>query len=131
MYARPEAILAAPIDLETLRLTGPAIPVLNGVVTNLSGGAHFSFSPRGLLAYVPGEINELEKIPVWVDRDGTVTELPTIPGLGFQYRLSPDSRRLVRPNAVGPNRDVWVDDLAGRGPSTRLTFAASLQQSQC
>ena len=122
LYARPEGLFAAPFDLDTERLIGDAALVQDGVLTNLSGGAHFSVSPDGVLAYVPGGLDELDKTMVWVDPKGATTELPPMPGIGFQYRLSPDGKRLARPNATGANRDLWIDDLTGRSASTRLTF---------
>jgi len=121
VYARPEGLHAAPFDIDRLQLAGRSMPVLDGVLTNLSGGAHFSISASGLLAYIPGQLDELHKTLLWVDRNGRASELGIIPGVGFQYRLSPDGRRLVRPNATGPRRDLWVDDLERRRPSTRLT----------
>jgi serine/threonine-protein kinase len=119
--ARPEGLQAAPFDVDGLKLTRGAIPVLDGVLTNLSGGAHFSFSSTGLLAYVPGGLDEARKSPVWVAKNGAATEIGEIRGLGFQYAISPDGQRLVRPNASG-SRDLWIDDLGGRKPSTRLTY---------
>jgi Tol biopolymer transport system component len=124
VYARPEGLQAAPFDLQRLQLTGPAVPVQDGVLTNLSGGAHFSVSDSGLLAYVPGGLDEADKTAFWVDRSGVATEIGVIPGLGFQYRISPDGRWLVRPNATG-NRDLWIDDLSGRAPPRRLTFSGT------
>ncbi len=122
IFARPDAIYAAPFDLNRLQLTGAAVPVQPGVHTNLSGGAHFSIADNGTLAYIPGGLDEADKTMVWVDRDGAATELPKMPGVGFQYRISPDGGRLARVNATGRNRDLWIDDLTGREPSTRLTF---------
>jgi Tol biopolymer transport system component len=85
--------------------------VLPGVQTNLSGGAFFSISRDGLLAYVPGGLTELHKTAVWVDRDGRETEAGVIRGLSFEYALSPDGRRLVTPSLDGEGRDLWVVDL--------------------
>lgn len=121
VYARPEGLYAAPFDLRDLRVAGDSLPVLAGVLVNLSGGAHFSLSASGLLAYVPGGLDELNKTAVWVDRSGTETEIGVVTGLGFQYRLSPDGRRIARPNAIGPTRDLWIDDLRGEDPPLRLT----------
>lgn len=48
-----------------------------------------------------------------------------MPGIGFQYRLSPDGTRIARPNAGGTGeatRDLWIDHLAGRAAPVRLTF---------
>jgi Tol biopolymer transport system component len=125
VYARPESLLAAPFDLDRLQLAGQAVPVLSGVLTNLSGGAHFASSPAGVLVYVPGELNETIKTAVWIDRTGKATEIGRIPGLGFQYRLSPDGRRLARPEAVGPSRDLYVENLETQETPARLTFGAT------
>ena len=57
VYARPEGLMAAPFDLESERVTGAAVLVQPGVQTNLSGGAHFSVSADGVLAYLPGELD--------------------------------------------------------------------------
>jgi serine/threonine-protein kinase len=124
VFARPDGLHAAPFDPGRLEVAGPSVPVVEGVLVNLSGGAHFSTSTNGLLAYVPGGLDEINKTTVWVARDGTVTELGVIPGLGFQFRVSPDGRRLARPNGVGPLRDLWIDDLERRGTPTRLTTRA-------
>lgn len=119
--ARPEGLQASAFDLERLQVMGPVVPVLNGVLVNLSGGAQYSVSPSGLLAYVPGGLDEANKTAVWVDQQGMATDIGVIPGLGFQFRLSPDGKRLVRPGAGGTNRDLWVEDLERRGTPTRLT----------
>ncbi|MCI0436149.1 MAG: hypothetical protein L0271_21280, partial [Gemmatimonadetes bacterium] len=49
VYARPEGLLAAPFDLERLRVSGRSVPVLNGVLVNMSGASHFAVSDNGLL----------------------------------------------------------------------------------
>ena len=72
VYARAEGLMAAPFDLGRLELAGSPVPVLDGVITNLSGGVHFSVSSGGTLAYVPGGIGEQDRDLVWVERDGTV-----------------------------------------------------------
>jgi serine/threonine protein kinase len=122
IYARPEGLFAAPFDLDRLRVIGGAVPVIESVATNLSGGAHFAVSSGGLLAYIPGKLDEIDKTLLWVARDGTAVEAATIPGVGFQYRLSPDGRRLAWPNAGGPTRDLWVGELAARRTPMRLTI---------
>ncbi len=121
VYAQPEGLLAARFDVDRLRLIGRSMPVVHGVLTNLSGGAHFGVSSTGLLAYIPGKLDEVDKTLLWVGQNGATSDIAKISGIGFQYRLSPDGRRIVRPNAIGPNRDLWVDDLEGRALPTRLT----------
>jgi eukaryotic-like serine/threonine-protein kinase len=121
VYARMAGLIAAPFDAERLELTGPAVPVLDGIVTNLSGGAHFSVSAEGSLAYVAGGIAELERTLALVDRTGVATPLARIRGMSLFFEFSPDGKRLARSNPAGPNRDLWVHDL-GRDVATRLTF---------
>ena len=126
VYARPDGLHAAPFDRRTMRLAGGAVPVMQNVAVNLSGGAHFSVADNGLLAYMPGGLDEANKTAVWVGRDGTPSELGAIPGIGFQYRVSPDGKRLARPGAAGSNRDLWIDDLERRVTPTRLTAGRTI-----
>ena len=122
VYARPQGLHAARFDLDRLRLAGPAVPILDGVQNNMSGGAHFAVSPDGLLAYIPGGLDEIHKTLLWVSRDGRAEEIGTIPGLGFQFSLSPNGRWLVRPDAtLGGSRDLFVDDLLKRTTPRRVT----------
>jgi Tol biopolymer transport system component len=79
-----------------------------------------------LLAYVPGGLDELDKTAVWVDRNGVVQEIGVMPGLGFVFRLSPDGRRLARPGATGPTRDLWIENLERRGTPMRLTAGVNV-----
>jgi Tol biopolymer transport system component len=121
VYAHDEGLLAAPIDLVTLTLTGRAVPIVDRVITNLSGGAHFSVSGDGSLAYLPGVLGEVNKVLLSIDRSGKSEQVAMIPGLSFTYRIAPDGRRLARINSQGADRDVWIDDLQ-RGTTMRLTF---------
>jgi eukaryotic-like serine/threonine-protein kinase len=120
VYAQPDGLLAAPIDLDRLELTGAVTPVNESVAANLSGGAHFAFSDSGHLIYAPGTISESAKTVVWVDRSGKETVAAEIPDLSVLMSLSRNGRRLIRLNTQGPSRDVFVHDLQ-TGESRRLT----------
>src|SRR5262245_18924483 len=72
VYARSDGLLAAPFDADRLTVTGPPVPIVDNVITNLSGGAHFDV-PSGTLAYVPGTLGEAERALVWVTLDGQET----------------------------------------------------------
>jgi serine/threonine-protein kinase len=124
VYAQADGLLAAPFDLDRLALTGPAVPVLDNVITNLSGGAHVAFARDGTMAYLPGVLGELERTLIWVDRQGAVTQAAQIRAMSMSYRLSPDGKRIVRHNVAGTDRDLWIEDL-DRGTSTRFTFGGS------
>ncbi len=122
VYARSEGILAAPFDESRLEVTGQAVPVVDGVLTNLSGGAHFDLSAGGTLAYVPGTTGESERDLSWVALDGQATPALRIHGMSRFWTLSPDGTRVARNNTAGPSRDVWIDSLAN-GARTRVTHA--------
>src|SRR5204863_8876343 len=124
IYAQADGLLAAPFDLDKLTLTGAAVPVLDNVITKLSGGAQVAFANDGTLAYLPGILGELERTLIWVDRQGTATPAAQVRGMSLSYRLSPDGRRIVRHNVVGSDRDLWIEDLE-RGTSTRFTFGGT------
>jgi serine/threonine-protein kinase len=121
IYARASGLLAAPFDAERLQLTGPPVPMVDGVVTNLSGGAHFSVSRDGALVYIAGGLAESARRVAVVDRKGTARPLATIRGMSLFFQVSPDGKRLARSNPAGPNRDIWIHDL-DRNTATRLTY---------
>ena len=121
VYARASGLVAATFDAERLQLTGPPVPILDGVVTNLSGGAHFSLSNDGALAYIAGGLTESERHVATVDRSGAARPLATIRGMSLFFQMSQDGKRLARSNPSGPNRDIWVHDLE-RSTATRLTY---------
>ena len=120
VYARAEGLMAARFDLVRLEVVGQAVPVLDGVITNLSGGAHFSVSPTGWLAYVPGELGEVDRDLVWVSRAGVEEPAIRVRGMSRAFSLSPDGTRILRNNTVGPVRNLWTDDVR-RGTPTQLT----------
>jgi serine/threonine-protein kinase len=121
VYARAEGLLAAPFDVQSLTVTGPSVPIVDDVVTNLSGGAHFDIA-AGTLVYVPGTLGEGERTLDWVTPDGQATPARKIQNMGQFFWTSPDGTRILRNNAVG-NRDVWIEDLT-RGVSTRVTSSS-------
>jgi len=120
VYARSEGLLAAPFDESQLAVTGQAVPVVDSVITNLSGGAHFDVSASGTLAYVPGTFAEADRDLVWTTLDGKSEPAATVKGMGRVWALSPDGTRVVRNNTIGPDRDLFIEDLARR-TSTRFT----------
>jgi hypothetical protein len=71
VYAREGKLLAAPFDLDKLRLTGPPAVVLQGVATTVVEKAQFGVSENGTLVYAPGSASESGRRLVWVDRLGS------------------------------------------------------------
>ena len=122
VYGRSEGLLASAFDEASVATVGQAVPVVDGVLTNLSGGAHFDLSASGALAYVPGGFEESSRQLVWVGRDGKpASAVMRFPGLTMTWSLSPDGTRVTR----STKGDVWVDEL-GTGRTTRITSRPEL-----
>ena len=122
VYGVDGTLWAVPFDPDRLAVTGDPVLVLEGVVTQGSGAAHFSFASDGSLVYLPGAAGGgAEGTLVWVDRQGNETPLD-LQQEARTYgtpRLSPDGTRLAV-TVRDENDDVWVSELAS-GTLRRLT----------
>ena len=120
-------LLAAPFDVESLELTGAAVPVAEGLAVLVSGLGFFAVSQTGTLVYRTGAAVFASGTPVWVERDGTAREIDPGWTVGTEatsssLALSPNGDRLAisiqNPEGVA---DLWVKQL-DTGPLSRLTF---------
>ena len=124
LYVRRDGVaLAAPFDLGRFAISGPAVPVLEGVqVSSGNGFALLAWSASGSLVYVQGAGGSTENVMVRVSRGGAVTPVDT--GWHGEFNslaLSPDGGRLAVGVGQGGTLNIWIKQL-DRGPSTRLTF---------
>ena len=56
VYRRENTLMAAPFDLDTATVEGPAVPVLEGVAgSGAETAGHYAFARDGTLVYGPGE----------------------------------------------------------------------------
>jgi len=113
-----------------LEVTGPSVGLLEGVDVYPGSASQFALSETGTLIYasVVGALTGFS--PVWVERDGTASEIdpgwrPNLDFKRFSVALSPDATRLALTirNSDG-GFDVWIKQL-DTGPLTRLTFEGS------
>ena len=112
--------LAAPFDLGSLTVTGPGVPVIEGLA-RFSG---ITVTRDGTLFYQEGKALA-GGTPVWVTREGRATPVDsTWTGEFNSMALSPDGRRLAATLIKGKEQDIWVKDLSG-GPPVRITFGES------
>jgi len=119
VYLRSGSLFAVPFDPERLAVTGPPVPVLDGVNSvGPAGFAIYDFSPAGSLVYLPLDPKEHEAELVWVDRKGVATTLTEVRRYYAEPRLSPDGQRLAV-SAGDPDSGIWILDLA-RGSWDRL-----------
>ncbi len=121
VYVREWTLFAAPFDLDRLELTGPPVPIIEGIASNpRTGGAHYSFCDAGTFAYHPGYTREFLTRVLTVDRDGTSTVLLDEEMSYVAPALSPTGDRL----AVGiqaTTGDIWLYEFE-RQNLIRFTF---------
>jgi Tol biopolymer transport system component/tRNA A-37 threonylcarbamoyl transferase component Bud32 len=122
LYLRGSSLVAQPFDTESLRTTGEAVLVAEGVqrFLNLVGTGVFSASTTGLLAYQTGAGATVGQL-TWFDRAGHSVGTVGEPRAFFDIEFSPDGKTMLAsaPDEVG-NYDLWKYDL-DRGLATRFT----------
>jgi serine/threonine-protein kinase len=125
VYAFNGVLHAAPFDVETRRVTGGAVAVVEGVgdAANTTAASHFAVAGNGSLVYAEGLGGlALPQTFVWVDRAGRETPIPAPIRPYQEFDLSADGTRIaVRVQQA--TEDIWVYDLR-RQVETRLTFDA-------
>jgi serine/threonine-protein kinase len=123
LYGTPDGVLmAASFDPATAELTGPTVPVVEGLYSE-GGAPFFAVSKSGTLIYRAAGPNSGSQL-VWVDAtDGSGQEepLPLPPGNYARPRVSPDGTRVaLNVSDASGGSDLWVYDVKD-GTGLRLT----------
>jgi tRNA A-37 threonylcarbamoyl transferase component Bud32 len=126
-FAVEGSAMVAPFDWRRGRVSGPAVPVLDGVPIGLQGTARVGISRGGWAVYAP-EVSTRRRL-VLVNRHGTETMLGTEARSFLDPRFSPSGRQVavtsLAPGA-GLAGDIWILDLA-QTTLARLTFEGQQQ----
>jgi serine/threonine-protein kinase len=120
LFVQNDTMWAAPFDGRQLRITGTAVPVLEGLDTAGGSAVHFDLGADGSLMYAPRRAEVRERLVVWVDRDGVETPLQLEPRGYTRAALSPDGRLLALALSEQDNTDIWIADI-GRRTMARVT----------
>jgi serine/threonine-protein kinase len=129
VFARKGRLMAVRFDPDQLEVTGPEVPVLEGVSHSIyTGGsyretaaAHFAISASGVLAYVAGSVfPEIKRSVVWVDWQGREKPLGVDSKDYLTVRVSLDGHEVLLTEHYPPS-DVWLWDLE-RQVQRRQTF---------
>ena len=123
VYAVAGSLVAAPFDVRRLKLTGPAVPVVEGVRRadpESTGGAHYSIAANGTLLYVPGPVSPSKELVI-TDRRGTRERLPLPAGIYETPRVSPKGDRIAFGINERGKSDIYMYELSGRSSLRRLT----------
>jgi len=131
LFVRENTLFAQPFDERRLSMSGEEISVAEPVGRYL-GGAFFSVSRNGILAYRSAAGTGGQGRLTWLDRTGKLAGSFDELGDYRDVRISPDGNHAAVSRVVGqnegPNEDIWILDLM-RGTATRLTSSRSLKQS--
>jgi len=121
IFARAGGLYAVPFDVARLETTGVPVLVRQGVVTSeVFGGAQFTFSGEGSLAYVPGGPDMPIRSLVWVHRDGSEGAINAPAQYYYGPRISPNGQEVAV--TIGrANDEIWVYGLE-RGELVRRMF---------
>jgi serine/threonine-protein kinase len=108
LYVSNNVLYAAPFDRERLELTGPARPVVDGLLISLTiaGSAMWAASDSGALVYALHYGANVASPIEWLDRSGQRTMLRSTPSEWSAPTFSPDGQRL----ALAVSGNVWIDD---------------------
>lgn len=125
VYAIGDSLLGVGFDLETRTVRGAPRELVSGLTRALAlGSANYGVARDGTLAYL-GRLGEPIRTLVWVNRDGTETEIPMQPGNYWYAQLSPDDSMAALNGWNRTGRHVWIHEF-GRQLTRQLTF--DLQQ---
>ncbi|HEX9493035.1 MAG TPA: hypothetical protein VGA33_07220, partial [Thermoanaerobaculia bacterium] len=120
LFARFGTLFAVRLDLDHLKVSGQALPV----VTNLNyfpwnGTAQYAVAAHGPLFYVTPDRSLSQSQLVWLSRTGTITPISDLRRNYEEAHLSPDDRTLLV-GARDVHNDLWSYDFT-RQSWTRLT----------
>lgn len=129
LYVQRGSIYAVPFDPRARRLTGDAIPVLEGVSratafagTDAARPAHFAVSESGTLVYLSGPVTGDSLDVVLLDEAGKSEPLNLPPGSYRYPRVSSDGARIAFDSVGGPESMIMIHDRANPRSVRRLTF---------
>jgi Tol biopolymer transport system component len=128
VYGFSGTLRAVAFDIDTLTVRGTPVPVVERVVTKLSGAANFALSANGSLVYEAGDVvANAERNLVWVDRQGREEAVPGAERRAYVYpRISPDGSRVAL-DIRDKRSDIWVWHFARRTLQP-LTFDPGLNR---
>ena len=117
-YVNQGTLFAAPFDLESLSVQGPAVPVVRDVsYSQLFGYAQYEVARNGTLVYRKGIENALSVIER-IDRSGTRTPLLAKPGRYGWLRVSPDGKSIAVAVTESGARRVLIHEIASGATHT-------------
>jgi Tol biopolymer transport system component len=122
------ALMAQPLDLHSLELSGERTVVVREIRHLPWRQARFSVSNQGVLVYQGGRTEDHRL--AWLDRHGRLLSTVGLPNEYFGFSLSPDGKHL----AINRNDDpatplpmIWVMDISHADAVSRFTDSGAAE----
>jgi Tol biopolymer transport system component len=127
LFVRANRLMAQPFAGRSGRVTGEAVPVVDGVsLSNVTNYASVTASTSGVLIYQSGGPNVGKTQMAWYDRSGKLLGSVGNPDTVFDPAISPDQKRIVfRWTTSSFLADLWLWDV-NRGTGQRITTHPSI-----
>ncbi len=127
VYLKHGTMFVRAFDAARQELTGPEVPILQGVeYSSLNGAGQFDVAANGTLIYRAARAGSELKTVQWMDRTGRLEPLLATPGDYRGISLSPDGKRLAIDIVDAGGGDLYVYDVERREPPARLTVGANV-----
>jgi Tol biopolymer transport system component/predicted Ser/Thr protein kinase len=127
LFQRASTLFAQPMDAGSLKLTGPPVPIAEGVWFNQPRWVgRTSVSENGLLVFGGASVTQKSQL-AWFDAAGA--RIATVGGPEYYrpegYCVAPDGKTIAASiSDPGGRSDIWLYD-ADRGSKRRFTFEAA------
>lgn len=130
-FLRRNFLMAAPFDLQALRVNGAPQAVLEDMGSR-DEGWNYDFSRSGSFVYLSPPRDARNSV-FWLDRTGRLAPLQNEPGFYANPRFSPDGKRLAFSMSGRSSQgifvqDIWVQNLE-LGTVSRLTSLQGVNDS--
>jgi eukaryotic-like serine/threonine-protein kinase len=106
VFGRAGVLLAMPFDVRRLEVTGPPVPILEGVAMNTGTGAEQYATAAGSLVYLPGPASATRRELVWVDQRGAERPLGVEKRPYNDLAVSPDGQGIALEVMARP--ETWI-----------------------
>ena len=114
-------LLGVPFDLSKLEVTGPTIPVLEGILLGSGYIPNYTFSEDGLLVFVQGATGGVERRIMTANLQGGSQLLLAKQEEFSQPQFSPDESQLALTIEKNGSSNIWISNL-NDGRLRQLTF---------
>ena len=126
-YLRHGTLFVRTFDAARQELTGPEVPILQGVeYSTLDGAGQFDIAANGTLIYRAARAGSELKTVQWMDSTGRLEPLLGTPGDYRAISLSRNGKRLAMVIGDGGASDLYVYDIERRQQPARLTVGAKI-----